>query len=183
MIYSAHDAGSPCLRRLAMLAVACLMLGCQASTTEEPLAEAGEPHMSAGSAIEAGRYLVVVAGCNDCHTDGYLASEGDVPEEEWLKGSPIGWRGPWGTTYAKNLRLTVEGMTEDQWVEVLRSRSALPPMPWMNLNQMAEQDARAVYQYIRSLGGGGESMPLPVPPDQEPETAFISLMPVEPSGE
>ena len=47
--------------------------------------------------VERGKYLVVVTGCNDCHTAGYLFSQGDVPEEEWLTGNPVGWRGPWGS--------------------------------------------------------------------------------------
>jgi len=49
--------------------------------------------------VKVGRYLVVISGCNDCHTDGYLMTEGKVPEENWLTGSPVGWHGPWGTTY------------------------------------------------------------------------------------
>ncbi|MDX1487796.1 MAG: hypothetical protein R3268_06320, partial [Acidiferrobacterales bacterium] len=55
--------------------------------------------------VERGRYLSVIAGCNDCHTSGYLWSNGDVPEKDWLTGDTLGWRGPWGTTYAVNLRL------------------------------------------------------------------------------
>ena len=53
--------------------------------------------------IDRGRYLAQVAGCNDCHTSGYLMSGGKVSESEWLKGDSFGWRGSWGTTYASNL--------------------------------------------------------------------------------
>ena len=91
--------------------------------------------------------MAIIGGCNDCHTDGYLQTEGDVPEEQWLLGSPLGWRGPWGTTFPPNLRLGVQGLTEDQWVSLLHIRTALPPMPWMNINQMAESDARVLYRY------------------------------------
>jgi mono/diheme cytochrome c family protein len=137
-----------------------------------------EPHVMAGSGVEAGRYLVTVSGCNDCHTDGYLLTGGQVPEDEWLLGSPVGWRGPWGTSYASNLRLRVQEWTEEQWVETLHSRIGLPPMPWMNVKQLSASDAAAIYQYIRSLGPRGEHMPLPVPPDAEPETPYISLQPL-----
>ena len=119
-------------------------------------------------------------GANDCHTNGYLATEGDVPETEWLLGSPVGWRGPWGTTYPPNLRLTVQDMTEDEWVTIMRTRKALPPMPWMNINQMAEADMRALYAYVQSLGPAGERMPAALPPDQEPTTPYLSLFPVVP---
>ncbi len=47
-----------------------------------------EPTVSAASDVDAGRYLVQVAGCNDCHTEGYIETEGAVPESEWLKGCP-----------------------------------------------------------------------------------------------
>jgi hypothetical protein len=134
------------------------------------------------SPVEAGRYLVIISGCNDCHTDGYLQTEGDVPEERWLTGSPVGWRGPWGTTYAANLRLTVSEVSEDEWVAILKDRKALPPMPWMNLNQISESDARLLYQYIRSLGVAGERMPAALPPDEEPTTPYVSLAPILPSG-
>lgn len=126
---------------------------------------------------EAGRYLVVIGGCNDCHTDGYLMTEGKVPEEDWLAGSPIGWQGPWGTTYPSNLRLRVQEWTEDQWVATLKNRKGLPPMPWMNVNQMREEDMRAVYAYIRSLGPKGEHMPLAVAPGKQPVTPYLSLFP------
>ena len=55
-----------------------------------------------------GRYLMQIAGCNDCHTAGYTASAGRVAETLWLTGDQLGWRGPWGTTYASNLGLLVK---------------------------------------------------------------------------
>ncbi len=165
----------------AALVLCVLLTGCRPETQQAVVDEAeSPPHLVAASSVEAGRYLVIVAGCNDCHTDGYLGTEGDVPESDWLTGWSVGFRGPWGTTYPKNLRLTVERMSEDEWVTTLRERKALPPMPWMNINQLSESDARALYQYIRSLGPAGEAMPQPVPPDQEPSTPFISLVPVAP---
>ncbi len=165
------------------LCVAFYLLACAPGERPESTeAVDDQPHVSAASAIEAGRYLAIAAGCNDCHTDGYLMSEGAVPEELWLTGAPIGWRGPWGTTYPPNRRLTVRNLSEDAWVEMLRSRKALPPMPWVNVNQWAEKDSRALYQYISSLGPAGEPMPAAVPPEQEPTTPFISLEPIEPEA-
>ncbi len=140
----------------------------------------GGVHLTGGTAVEQGRYLVIAGGCNDCHTNGYLATEGDVPETEWLLGSPVGWRGPWGTTYPSNLRLAVQDMTEDEWVTILRTRKALPPMPWMNINQLAEADMRSLYAYVQSLGPAGERMPTALSPEQEPTTPYLSLFPVVP---
>lgn len=128
-------------------------------------------------AVAAGRYLVVVAGCNDCHTDGYLPSNGAVPESEWLKGSMVGFSGPWGTTYPSNLRLAASRMTEDQWVQMLGVRTSMPPMPWPSVAGMRENDRRAIYRYIRSLGEPGDPAPANLPPGREPTTPWIDFVP------
>ena len=129
--------------------------------------------------IEQGRYIAKIGGCNDCHTAGYLMSEGNVPEENWLLGDQFGWRGPWGTTYAPNLRLIVAEMSEQQWLTMAKALKARPPMPWFNLNQMKDADLKALYQYIRHLGPAGEPAPAYVPPDQEPNPPY-ALFPSPP---
>jgi mono/diheme cytochrome c family protein len=175
--------------RLKSATLTCLCLafaasGCESrpGSTDQPSGNSS-PHVVAASAVEAGRYLVIVAGCNDCHTDGYMTSGDAVPEEAWLSGSRLGWRGPWGTTYAANLRLRVQELSEEDWVTMLRTRRALPPHPWVNTNQLSDSDARAMYQYIRSLGPVGEPMPASVAPDRAPSTAYLSMIPVEPPKE
>lgn len=129
---------------------------------------------------QRGKYLVTIAGCNDCHTPGYLLSEGKTPEDLWLTGDTFGWRGPWGTTYASNLRLVAQSLTEDQWVSMAKNLRARPPMPWFNLNQMSEEDSRAIYRYIRHLGPAGRAAPAYVPADREPSPPF-ALFPPPPS--
>ncbi len=160
------------------------MGSCQrpAADTAPETGMSSPPHVMATSDVQAGRYLVIVGGCNDCHTEGYLQSQGDVPEQQWLAGSRIGWRGPWGTTYPRNLRLRAQEWSEDTFVQTVHERKSLPPMPWMDVNQLSESDARAIYRYIRSLGALGDSVPQPVPPDQEPTTPYISLMPIQPEA-
>lgn len=135
------------------------------------------PHVVAADPVAAGRYLVRVGMCNDCHTSGFALSGGKVPESDWLTGNPVGYRGPWGTTYAANLRLTVQGLDEDAFVTLLKTRKALPPMPWQNVNRMSERDVRAIYRYIRSLGPKGKPMPALVPPQQEPTTTYVDTRP------
>ncbi len=60
---------------------------------------------------------------------------------------------------------------------MLTTRAALPPMPWPSVQRLSEPDMRALYRYITSLGPGGQAMPAPVPPDQEPATPYIVLAP------
>ena len=121
-----------------------------------------------------GKYLVRIAGCNDCHTPGYAPSNGKVDEKLWLTGDKLGWRGPWGTTYAANLRLVAQTMTEDAWVK--RARGELrPPMPWFNVRDMSDRDVRAIYRYLKHLGPAGEPAPAYVPPDKTPAPPFVQF--------
>ena len=129
---------------------------------------------------ERGKYLVMIAGCNDCHTPGYMESEGKTPEEQWLTGDSFGWRGPWGTTYPPNLRMSALSISEDQWVHMAKNLKARPPMPWFNLNRMTDDDLRSIYRYIEKLGPGGEAAPAFIPPDQEPNPPYASFPPPPP---
>ncbi len=113
--------------------------------------------------IERGRYLMRIAGCNDCHTAGYAQSGGNVPEAQWLTGDALGWSGPWGTTYPANLRLVIAGMSEEEWIQRARAARYRPPMPWFALRDMSEADLRAAYRYIRSLGPSRCARPPPLP--------------------
>ncbi len=114
--------------------------------------------------VALGRYLIQTAGCNDCHTPGYAESGGKTPEAEWLTGDRLGWQGPWGTTYAANLRLHFAGLTEAQWLAYVRKGESRPPMPWFNLQVMADADLMAIYRYIKTAGPAGERAPAYVPP-------------------
>lgn len=125
--------------------------------------------------VERGRYLVMTTGCNDCHTAGYGPMEGNIPEEDWLKGDAVGWRGPWGTTYAVNLRIRLNEMSEDDWVAHAQTFKTRPPMPWFNVNVMTEADLRSLYQYITSFEELGEPAPEYLPPSEEPQGPVIQF--------
>lgn len=130
--------------------------------------------------IERGRYLAQITGCNDCHTEGYAESGGNVPESRWLAGSDLGWRGPWGTTYAANLRQLMANLSEDQWVNFARNLRARPPMPWFQLRDMNDGDLRSLHHFVVSLGPDNASVPKFVPPEQEPVPPFV-VFPVAPA--
>jgi mono/diheme cytochrome c family protein len=133
-----------------------------------------------GASLERGRYIARIASCNDCHTAGYARSHGVTPESEWLKGVSIGNQGPWGTTYAINLRLYMAAMTEDQWVAQARLIETRPPMPWFNIRIMTDADLRSLYRFIRSLGEPGDPAPNYVPPGEVPKTMVVVDTPQKP---
>jgi mono/diheme cytochrome c family protein len=126
--------------------------------------------------VQRGEYLVKIGGCNDCHTAGYPEQAGNVPMSEWLTGAPVGFKGAWGTSYAANLRLTVNGLTEDQWVTFARVPRR-PPMPWFNLRDMNDADLRAMYRFIRDLGPKGERAPAAAAPGVVVNTPVIVFEP------
>ena len=131
------------------------------------------------SELERGRYVVRIGGCNDCHTPGYPEKAGAVPEAEWLVGVPVGFQGPWGTTYAANLRLAMNAMTEAQWMANAR-KPMKPPMPWFALRDMSDDDLRAVYRFVKSLGPAGNPAPTFVPPGGTVATPFVVFVPQPP---
>ena len=125
--------------------------------------------------LKRGRYVVEIGGCNDCHTAGYAPSGGKVPEAQWLLGDALGWYGPWGTTYATNLRLYMQDLTEEQWIKKAKALNTRPPMPWFNVRAMTTTDLRAMYRYIRSLGPSGKPAPAYLPPDKTPPPPFVAF--------
>jgi mono/diheme cytochrome c family protein len=125
--------------------------------------------------LKRGKYLVQIGGCNDCHTPGYPEKGGKVPEAQWLTGDIVGWRGPWGTTYATNLRLYFQGLTEEEWVKEGKALKARPPMPWFNLRDMTTTDLRALYRYVRHLGPAGKPAPAYLPPDKMPPQPYVQF--------
>lgn len=127
--------------------------------------------------VERGLYISIIGGCHFCHTEGYREAEGKIDPAKALQGSSIGWRGPWGTTYAVNLRDIVLGYTEDKWIDRMKTRVNLPPMPWYQLQAMDESDLRSLYRYIKSLGFPGDSAPFYREPGKEPRTPYVTLDP------
>jgi mono/diheme cytochrome c family protein len=122
-------------------------------------ASAGATTAPEQSLLERGRYMVVTGQCNNCHTSGYSASQGTLPEARWLLGDARGRAEPGGTVYATNLRLLVQDLSVEQWLALVQGSRARAPMPWWNLRQTSEADLRAMYAYIRSLGPAGEPAP------------------------
>lgn len=135
---------------------------------------------NAGDMMESpasrGQYLVSTSGCNDCHTPGYPQSGGKIPAADWLTGSPVGFSGPWGTTYPANLRILMQSLTEQQWLAKARSPMR-PPMPWFSLRDMTDADLKAMYGFIRSLGSKGDAAPAYVPPGQAVLTPYFEFVP------
>ncbi len=125
--------------------------------------------------VKRGRYVVQTTGCNTCHTPLYPMVGGKIPESEWLTGDKVGWRGIWGTTYATNLRLYMQELTEEEWLTKARNLSSRPPMPWFAIQAMTDEDLRAIYRYVRVLGPAGKPAPSYVPPLITPRGPYVQF--------
>jgi mono/diheme cytochrome c family protein len=158
-----------------MLRVGPALAGAAALLMMQAAAQAEPAKGQDRSLVDRGRYLVKIAGCNDCHTPGYLQAEGKVDERLWLTGDAFGWRGPWGTTYATNLRLFVSNLSQAQWLQHVGTMRPRPPMPYFNLQAMSEQDRKAIYAYLKSLGPAGQPAPAWVPPDKQPAQPYAQF--------
>ena len=126
--------------------------------------------------LARGEYVLSISGCNDCHSPNGFEKGPTVPKSEWLTGLPVGFQGPWGTTYPANLRLTLSGMSESQWL-VFARQERRPPMPWLGLKTMTDADLKAIYAYIRSLGPAGTPVPAYVPPGGKVDTPYFVFVP------
>ena len=153
---------------------ACKPAATEANATDAPAAVAvATAGPSDAELLAQGEYLVRIAGCNDCHTPGWAQNGGDAPREQWLVGTNVGWSGPWGTTYAANLRLKAADMDDRKWLDYTANLHTRPIMPDFALRTMKEQDRLAIFRFIKSLGPGGEPAPAYLPPGQKPPMPFF----------
>lgn len=155
--------------KISKVACACLLaLSCGTAAADEMTADK--------QVIERGRYLVSTSGCNDCHTPGYPESGGMLPVAYWLTGAPVGFQGPWGTTYPTNLRLSMQNLSEQEFLAKAR-QPMRPPMPWFSLRDMNDDDLKAIYHFVRSLGPSGKPEPDYARPGKAVTTPYIDFMP------
>jgi mono/diheme cytochrome c family protein len=134
---------------------------------------------------ERGKYLVSVMGCGDCHTPGTFY--GAPIMSRFLAGGEMGWAGPWGVVYARNLTPDPEtGLgkwTPEQMAHVIRTgnrpdgRQLAPIMPWMNFANLTDEDVMAIVAYLRSLPAVKHKVPDVVPPDQVASGPVLSFPP------
>lgn len=164
---------------LALLS-ACTAPAYQSSSTDAASASAATGQDA--NLAARGEYLARIAGCNDCHTPGYGERGGDVPKDAWLTGSSFGFSGPWGTTYPANLRLKAAEMDEAGWMHYTGNLHTRPPMPDYGVRDMAPEDRRALYRFLRQLGPGGDMAPAYLPPGQTPPLPYMQVVVPPPSS-
>ena len=110
--------------------------------------------------IARGRYLVVIAGCSDCHTPGALIGAADM--KRYLGGSDVGFSIPGqGVFVGQNLTPDKEtGLgqwTSDQIVTAIRTgkrpdgSELSGVMPYASFAHLTDEDASAIAAFLKSI--------------------------------
>ena len=134
--------------------------------------------------VSRGQYLSSVIGCNDCHTPGSFYGSPDMTRQ--LSGSELGWKGPWGISFARNLTPDSTGIgswSEDQIVTAIREgrrpdgTPLLPPMPWPTFANLTLEDAQAIAAYLKSIPAVNHPNVHAVPPGQPYAGGYLEFPP------
>jgi len=130
--------------------------------------------------VARGKYLAVTTGCIDCHTPGSLYGAPD--STRMLSGSELGWQGPWGTTYPRNLTPDMEtGLGKYSAADIVQAirtgkrldgSPMLPPMPWPMYSQMTDEDLQALAAYLKALPAVSHKVPDRLAPNAKPHAAL-----------
>jgi len=115
---------------------------------------------AADSEIERGKYLVNLAGCNDCHTPGYFFGKPDAAQ--YLGGSDVAFEIPGlgafaGSNVTPDKETGIGNWTIEQIVTTLQTgqrpdgRILAPIMPWRAFAGLSRQDATAIAAYLKSI--------------------------------
>ena len=155
------------------------------SCTQAQKVEVKPAAMTQEQKVERGKYLVSVLGCNDCHTPGSFYGSPDMTR--MLSGSELGWKGPWGVSFPRNLTPDPEtgigSWTEDQIVAALTKgqrpdgRTLLPPMPWPIYANLTADDAASVAAFLKTIPPVKHTAPDIVPPNGKYTGAAFVLPP------
>jgi len=143
-------------------------------------------HAADPAAIQRGKYLVAIAGCNDCHTPGYFLGKPDMAR--YLGGSEVGFELPGlGVFHGPNLtpdKTTGLGnWTDAQIITALQKgqrpdgRMLAPIMPYHAFANLTPQDAQAIVAFLRSIPPVENKVPGPFGPTEAPTSFVMKVVP------
>jgi mono/diheme cytochrome c family protein len=141
--------------------------------------------MTAEQKIARGKQLAYSSACIDCHTPGGLYGTPDTTR--MFSGSELGWEGPWGVSYPRNITPDMEtgigSWTEEDIVTAIRTghrpdqTMLLPPMPWPVYARMSDEDVYALAAYMKSLPPIAHKSPDAIPPGTPATGARLTFPP------
>ena len=141
-----------------------------------------------GAQIARGRYLVQIAGCNDCHTPGYFRGMPDT--SRYLSGSDVGFTLPdGGVVIGSNLTPDKEtglgGWTVEQIARAIQTgvrpdgRVLAPIMPYTAFAHLTSSDATAIAVFLKTLAPIKRQIPGPFTAKQKANVFRLQVLPPE----
>jgi mono/diheme cytochrome c family protein len=138
--------------------------------------------------VNRGRYLVEIAGCGACHTDGALIGEPNAAR--LFAGSQLGvaFTDPFsrmlpGIAYPSNItpdpRTGLGNWSEVQIAAAIRSgdptsgAAHLIVMPWPLYQYLSDEDVSAIVKYLRSTPAIENQVPKRVAPGARATTPYV----------
>jgi len=102
-----------------------------------------------------------------------------IGTDKWYLGNidQTAWVGPWGVSFSANLtpdvRTGIGAWTEDLFIKAMKNglhlgagRPILPPMPFMGLAGLKDEDLKSVFAYLKSIKPIDNKVPNPIPPNE-----------------
>ena len=137
-------------------------------------------------AADRGKYLVTIAGCNDCHTPGYFFGKPDMAR--FLGGSDVGFEIPGlgafaGRNITPDKETGIGTWTTDEIVTALQTgkrpdgRMLAPIMPWHAFANFTKDDATAIAVYLQSLPPVKNAVAGPFGPGQQATFFLFRILP------
>lgn len=115
------------------------------------------------------------------HQSGLTLSRIDITtlNSEWYLTNKelTAWAGPWGISFSANLTPDKEtgigNWKEEMFINAMRNglhlgagRPILPPMPFMNLASLKDEDLKSIFAYLKSIKPIRNKVTEPIPPKQ-----------------
>jgi len=158
-----------------------------AATTAAILAAATLlPRAHADAQIDRGKYLVTLAGCNDCHTPGYFFGKPDMAR--YLGGSEVAFEIPGvgafpGRNITPDKETGIGNWTAEQIVTALQQgqrpdgRTLAPIMPYHAFSYLTKEDASAIAAFLQSIPPVKNEVPGPFKPGDKVTIFTFRILP------
>lgn len=141
---------------------------------------------AAQAQVDRGKYLVTIAGCNDCHTPGYFFGKPEM--NRFLAGSEVGFEIPGlGVFHGPNLTPDKEtglgNWTVEQIVTALQTgkrpdgRELAPIMPWRAFANLTKDDVTAIAMFLKTIPAVKNKVPGPFGPGEKPTSFVMKVVP------
>jgi mono/diheme cytochrome c family protein len=144
------------------------------------------PRARAESPVERGKYLVVLAGCNDCHTPGFFLGNPDM--KRYLGGSDVAFEIPGlgafpGRNITPDKETGIGSWTSAQIVTALTTgkrpdgRMLAPIMPYHAFENLTKDDATAITAFLQSIPPVKNEVAGPFGPGQKVSIFMLRVLP------